>query len=96
MDCAVGYGRRGGVATDAIDSSKFFDMIVWKEVFAMVGKMGSPRPCVEAPTQFCLLSVTILFFKVSRVRKCGKLCVESSKMQRQSCDGGMHASLACG
>ena len=35
-------GEEEGVATAAIDSSKFFDMIVWEVVFPMMGKMGVP------------------------------------------------------
>ena len=49
-----------GVATAAIDSSKFFDMIVWEVVFTMMGKMGSPGECLEASGQLCVPFETIL------------------------------------
>ena len=35
-------GEEEGVVTAAIDSSKFFDMIVWEVVFPMMGKVGVP------------------------------------------------------
>ena len=42
MDLMAREGEEEGIATAAIDSSKFFDMIVLEVVFASMGKMGFP------------------------------------------------------
>ena len=43
-------GEDEGVATAAIDSSKFFDMIVWKVVFTMMEKMGAGKEACASLT----------------------------------------------
>ena len=53
-------GEEEGVAMAAIDSSKFFDMIVWEVVFSMTVKMEVPDSVVVAPSQLRLPFETIL------------------------------------
>ena len=52
-------GEEEGVATAAIDTSKFLDMIVWEMVFPMMGKMRVPDRCAEAPGQLPLPFETV-------------------------------------
>ena len=68
-------GEEEGVAMAAIDSSKFFDMIVLEVVFPMMGNMA-PRECVEAPNERCLPFEAITR---NRVVRRGKLSMVSSR-----------------
>ena len=61
-------GEEEGVATAAIDSFKFFDMIVWEVVFPMMGKMGVPESVWKLQASFV--------FHLKRFFRQGQSCGE--------------------
>ena len=71
-------GEEEGVATAAVDSSKFFDMIVWKVVFSVMGKMGVPDRVWKLQASF-VFHLKRLFRQRQSCVKCGKRGMKSSE-----------------